>query len=410
MEFVDIIIIGSGISGLYSAYTILQKSPDTSFLVLEKYKKQWVGGRASNDEFYGCEIVTGAGIGRKNKDKLLHKLLNDFHLPTKEFPIEPKLIGPIQSVDILKIMKHLQNEYKRQSNITSTFKEFAKPILGDEIYKRFIISVGYTDYENEDVYETLFRYGIEDNTCCSTGFHVPWKQLVLNMYDFIGSKHFKFSSKVISILRNKDAANMSVLLEDGRQYMCKKVIVASTIDTVQKLLPNPIYDNIGGQPFLRLYAKFTKKSAEILRQYIDRAVYVYTVLQHIVPFDFDKGVYMIAYCDNKNAVALKDRLDNTTDNRLFYARLVEKSVSIPENTLQIIAIKHYYWKIGTHYYKPLDKNLYASREEYIRRAQHPHKNILVVGEMISLNQGWTQGALESVKASLTTKWITQSSG
>jgi len=31
--------------------------------------------------------------------------------------------------------------------------------------------------------------------------------------------------------------------------------------------------------------------------------------------------------------------------------------------------------------------------------------MLVVGEMISMNQGWTQGALESVKMGLTKKWI-----
>jgi protoporphyrinogen oxidase len=53
----DIIIIGSGISGLYAAYNIKKTSPDTSFLILEKYKKQWIGGRTSNEMFYGTEIV-----------------------------------------------------------------------------------------------------------------------------------------------------------------------------------------------------------------------------------------------------------------------------------------------------------------------------------------------------------------
>ena len=71
----DIIIIGSGMAGLFSAYNIKKISPDTSFLILEKYKKQWIGGRASNEMFYGTQVVTGAGIGRKNKDKLLIQLL-----------------------------------------------------------------------------------------------------------------------------------------------------------------------------------------------------------------------------------------------------------------------------------------------------------------------------------------------
>ena len=63
----DIIIIGSGMSGLYTAYNIKKMSPNTSFLILEKYKRQWIGGRTSNETFYGTEIVTGAGIGRKKK-------------------------------------------------------------------------------------------------------------------------------------------------------------------------------------------------------------------------------------------------------------------------------------------------------------------------------------------------------
>ena len=52
--------------------------------MIEKYKKNWIGGRTSNDMFYGTEIVTGAGIGRKSKDKLLHKLIHHFNLNTPE--------------------------------------------------------------------------------------------------------------------------------------------------------------------------------------------------------------------------------------------------------------------------------------------------------------------------------------
>jgi monoamine oxidase len=42
--------------------------------------------------------------------------------------------------------------------------------------------------------------------------------------------------------------------------------------------------------------------------------------------------------------------------------------------------------------------LYKSREEFIRIAQRPEKDILVIGEAVSRNQGWTEGALESVEA------------
>ena len=96
----DIIIIGSGISGLYAAYNIKKNSPHTSFLILEKYKKQWIGGRTSNESFYGSEIVTGAGFGRKTKDKLLYKLLDELDLKTYDYTIKPYYSSLIQPLDI----------------------------------------------------------------------------------------------------------------------------------------------------------------------------------------------------------------------------------------------------------------------------------------------------------------------
>jgi hypothetical protein len=121
--------------------------------------------------------------------------------------------------------------------------------------------------------------------------------------------------------------------------------------------------------------------------------------------DPDNGVYMIAYNDNNNTIALKNYLENTRDNREMYEMLLEKSLGMPENSMNIIAIKDYYWPIGTHYYKPLNKDLYSSREEFMDKAQHPEKGILVVGEAVSRNQGWTEGALESVNAVLTKEWV-----
>ena len=406
MNYVDIIIIGSGMSGLYSAYQILKYSPGKSFIILEKYKKNWIGGRTSNDVFYGTEIVTGAGIGRKKKDKLLYNLLHSFKFDTPEYTVNPQKSKLIQSVDINQIMNLLRKKYNDFKDVKLTFKQFATNILGIEEYKKFIISSGYSDYENEDAFETLYYYGMDDNSCCWKAFHVPWHKMVLKLYHYIGEKHFKFSNNVVSIHKiNKQPCRFQVNTENGTQYLCNKVIIASTIDTIRNLLPMPIYNDIEGQPFLRLYAKFSKKSIPIMKEYVKGYTIVPGPLQKIIPMDSDNGVYMIAYNDNKNALALKSHLKNTAENRELYEILLEKSLGIPNDSLHIIALKDYYWPIGTHYYKPLNKEFYSSRDEFIDKAQHPEKGVLVVGEAISRNQGWTEGALESVKAVLTKKWI-----
>jgi hypothetical protein len=112
---------------------------------------------------------------------------------------------------------------------------------------------------------------------------------------------------------------------------------------------------------------------------------------------------MISYNDNANAESLKPYLENTPENRAFFCRLIEKSLGLPSGSLYLIAIKDFYWPIGTHYYEPLKG--FKTREEFVSYVQHPMKNMLVVGEVVSRYQGWTEGALESVKAVVTKQWI-----
>ena len=408
-NYYDIIIIGSGISGLYSAYNIKQMSPNTSFMVLEKYKKQWIGGRMSNEEFYGTTVVTGAGIGRKEKDHLLVDLLEELHVKYSDFNINMNYIVD-NKVSIGPIVKDLRREYKRLGSPITTFKSFAKSYLGAKGYNDFITNVGYTDYENEDVYQTLYKYGMDDNSAGWTGLDIPWKQLIQKLVHTIGSNHVRSSNNVVSItpiqngkINDKINSRFELLTEKGTKYYCGKVIIATTITGIQKLLPQyKIYNYIKPQPFLRLYAKFPKASAEIMRHLVPNYTIVSGPLQKIIPISLDKGVYMIAYSDNNNALLLKDHLDNTAKNREFFCDLLTKTLKLPDNTLQITALLNFYWPVGTHYYTPLDHTL---RSEFIDKAQHPMPNMLVVGEVVAPNQGWTEGALDSVKNVLTKQWI-----
>ena len=396
----DIIIIGSGISGLYAAYNIKKMSPDKSFLILEKYKKQWIGGRTSDEMFYGTEVVTGAGIGRKKKDKLLHKLLDELGLETSEFTVKPHYSAMIQHLDVKNVMDRLRYEY---TGPQTTFKAFATGVLGEKTYEQFLISAGYTDFEKEDAHDTLYHYGMEDNYCCSKGFTVPWRKLVMKLADEIGESNFKFSSDVSKI--SKTDGGFVIDTEGGKKYTCNKVIVATTITGIRKLLPKPIYNEIEGQPFLRLYGKFSKSSIPIMNEYVKGYTFLPGPLQKILPINPDAGIYMIAYNDNNNTLALKNNLENTKENRALYCYLLEKSLGIPTDSLNLIAIKDFYWPVGTHYYKPLDESIYKDRSKFIDIAQHPEKGILVVGEVVSKNQGWAEGALDSVRAVLTKKWI-----
>lgn len=393
----DYIIIGSGIAGLYSAYILKKNNPDTNILILEK--NDYIGGRAGNKYFYGTRIVTGAGIVRKDKDTLLMKLIKELNVTYYPFVSKISYSKKIKTpINVVSVIKHLRSIYRKSGIIEGdTFKTFAIRHLGEDKYKLFKICAGYTDYQNDDVYDALYNYGFDDNISGWKGVSISWNELIDKLVEFIGHKTIKLNNCVSSI-NITDNQNYHILHTiENNTYITKKIIVATTIDTVQHLFPEKtIYKQIHGQPFLRIYAKFNKKSSELMKKYLPNQTIVDSPLHKLIPMNHDKGVHMIGYTDNRAAIYFKNKLENTNKNKRFYERLLENSLDIPNNSLTILDITSFYWSVGTHYYEPLRD--YKTRDEFIKVAQHPYNNIYVVGEMISKNQGWVNGALESVNS------------
>ena len=407
----DIIIIGAGLAGLYAAYNIKRLHPNKTFIILESNKKDYIGGRIGNDTFYGEEIVIGAGVGRKKSDKLLTQLLCDLNIKYSEFVVQmnySKRLGNV--VDIKKCFSLLRGACNKTYS-GQTFKQFGTKILGKKLYTDFVISSGYTDYENEDVYETLYHYQMEDTVPGWTAMRLNWSDLVDKLCSKIGKRSVLTSVKVDKLTQigndndndnDNDDENrfIEVSANDNRAFFTgKQVIIASRINTIQKLLPHcPIYKEIGGQPFIYIYAKFDVASSSIMKEAVKTYTIVPGPLQKIIPMS--NGVYMIAYADNKNAELLSEYKENTRANRDYFENELEVCLGLQENALHIIAIKDYYWPVGTHYYKPMKQH--ESRVKFIKEAQHPDKrdDILVIGEVVSRKHGWTEGALESVHSIL----------
>ena len=410
----DFIIIGSGVAGLYTAYKILHMSPESSILILERNKKSWLGGRTSNVDFYGANIVTGAGIGRQNKDLLLMHLLDDLKIPYRKYSVVKKYGNDVTPINVNKIIAYLKTVYNKNHSLYKgdTFRNFAVNILGETEYNNFVTYTGYTDYENADIHDVLYYYGMDDNSTKLEAFNVPWKRLVDDMIKWLlnYNVNIKSSSNVTKINKLddcKETCGFIVSCENGQKYKCKKTVVATTITSIHKLFPIdkfPIYKEIHGQPFLRLYGKFSGKSALLMKNTVKSLTIVSGPLYKIIPIDIKKGVYMIVYNDNAGSVFFKNHLKNTSTNRNLFARLLEKSLGLPFDSLILDAIIDFYWPIGTHYYEPLSSE-YKNRIEFIKRAQHPMNGVVVVGEVVALNQGWVEGALDSVKTVIKTKWV-----
>lgn len=420
-SYYDVIIVGSGMAGLYAALQVRKLCPDLTCLVIER--NQLFGGRAYEHRFENTDVVTGAGIGRKNKDKLLLKLMREFQIPIHFFETEHKYSGLIEpQCDVKSTFALLKRTYESENHTninTKTFKQYATAVLGEAAYNHFILCAGYSDYEKADVYDTLYHYNFDDNYNKWVGFSVPWKALVDKMTHSLGHRQVVIvnNTEVTKIHNMADDIFEVVTRRSGAKYKyyCEKLIIATDIDSLTSLIRSVVvpphsshihlslYKQIQGQSFLRLYAKFSRESIPHIKEKVQGVTVVEGPLQKIIPMNPDKGVYMIIYSDNKDADFFKKYFSNTRFNRDALNRIFETSLGL-EGKLHVESVKEFYWKNGTHYYKPLAPE-FKNRQEFIRTAQHPCKNVLVVGEMISIHQGWVEGALESVHDSLTKEWL-----
>jgi len=403
----DVIIIGAGISGLYAAYKIKKNQPQTRTLIIEK--ESTIGGRAGTLKFHNTPIAIGAGVGRE-KDKRLQTLINDLSIKHHEFQTHTHYTSGLQASSLIlqKQFLYLRREFekpiinKRFKN--TTFKEYAIKMLGEQQYNLFSQSAGYTDYENADIEDVLYDYHFQDNIVSWTAISLHWSDLINALVKVIGKKNIILDEEVSRLTKRDKSYPMCYdITTQTNQYKARNIILATTVDTVQRLLPEKdnLYKQIHGQPFLRMYGKFTKASARTMAQYVPTQTVVQGLIHKIIPMNPENGVFMIVYTDNEAANKLKRYSKNTPRNREILCRYLEDCLAIPKNTLNMTDMCDFYWKIGTHYYAPLN-NEYSNRVEFIREAQRPYPNVYVVGEMISRNQGWVEGALESVDRVITT--------
>lgn len=420
-SYYDVIIIGSGMAGLYAALKVRKLAPRLSFLVVEKYDTY--GGKSYNEDFENTSVVTGAGIGRLHKDKLLLSLMRKFKISVHTFETGHNFIASLEPLCHVKTtfmeLKHAYNKTHThgQEHLHTTFKKFATSVLGKKKYDIFVMCAGYSDYENEDAYDVFYHYNFDDNYNRWVGFSVPWKKLVDKIVDKLESGHHIINNtEVTRILKcdkyfeisTKHPHLPSQHVQSKKKYYCEKVVIATDIDGIKDLIHNvsstpELYYQIKGQPFLRLYAKFSRDSIQYLKEKIQGVTIIPGPMQKVIPMDPDHGVYMIIYSDNADADFFKKYFKNNEKNRSTLNTLLENSLDL-KGKLRIENIKDFYWKNGTHYYTPLTSD-FDTRQEFIEKAQHPDPNVLIVGEVISLHQGWVEGALESVEKTLTRKWL-----
>jgi len=366
-EINNIVIIGAGISSIYAAYLLKKNYPKIKYTIIEKSDE--CGGRVKMSNLGDVKLPTGAYFTRIDQDKTLLKLLKDLDIKLNPYVLD--IDYSFKESDTTNLLAKLKKSLPKYDRSKIRFKEFAKDVLGKD-YVNFINMMGYTDFENADINDTLFNYGLVDNLPGYEIANVDWSKVIDKLVSFIGPENIIFNTEVKSIKEK----NGSFLINS--KYECDGVIIGVTINALRNLLSNKIYNQIESQNFIKVFAK--SKDLDV-----DKYNVVDSELRKVIPIKDD--VYKIAFSDNKDALSIKSKSDS------YFKKLLSDHFN---KDIKITNVKKFFWEEGTHYYKPLPIE-YKSRKEFIKEAQHPKDNIWVIGEVVAEKQGWVEGALLSVE-------------
>lgn len=392
---------------MYACYelTLRHKNMHAKSCVLLEAEAE-LGGRARVGTFAGTRVPTGAGVGRFEKDARLKRLLKALGLGFRRFRKEVHYANSARDgCAVRDAWKRLRLEQSENGVTEATFKEFALDALGPREYRAFVKTMGYTDMENADVADVLHSYGIDDTFSCGPARHdlmwVDWSALIDALAERIRAarQEIRTGCRVESIVRREDSS-FEVTCNSG-SWRCRDVVLGvpagAARQLVRGLVSRDIYRDyicqVREQPFLRVYAQFDAASRKEVAQKVSShgVTVVENELQKIIPMDPARGVYMIAYCDNRSARTVHEHEEDAR----WMARKVRTALGLDRDPV-ITRLQAYYFDAGTHFYAPLVRSL--TRSSFVKAAMHPAPGVHLSGEAFSANhQGWVEGALESAE-------------
>jgi monoamine oxidase len=397
----DSIIVGGGISGLYTNLELYKREHKT--LLLESSSRY--GGRIYQYEDKDISVPAGATRFNRNHKRVI-KLLKRFNL--LDFRKDSGMSSNIDFIDSKRqfhpkyenktgfeyIKRILRNvEKRRHGDILRnyTFQEYALSCLTKSDVDFLLIASGYSGQLKHmnmfDAYH-LFKYGIRDDVTFYSGYFQDLISSIVQQLKDNGSK-LLLNSRVTDVAFD-DVKDCYLVHYNNIARRTKRVIFALPQPALLKIkLLNPIHsllrNTITCKSLCRVYAKF--KPQDIWFRDINKTV-TNNALRYIIPMDREKGTIIISYTDDIYCEYWKTRQNNQTKLKKSVVDLVKmtfnKSIAEPEK------VWVFYWDCGVGYW-----NKGVNSTQIANFLANPMENVYICGENYSLEQSWVEGALES---------------
>lgn len=423
----DVIVVGGGIAGLYTAYNLLKKhntkninnnntkNNKNNLKLLLVESNDYLGGRIYTNEEHNYE--TGAARFH-DKQKRMIKLIKELNLEEHMVPISSKI----------KFMPYPSNRYMninyfdkvvnintiideiielKNENIIS-YNEMINNSLLDLIDKKLDKKYPNIKKTLEEIYEywseisimnsydalKLFKNDFDTNKqfyVLNNGLSQINKTLEKQIRDYGGI--IKKNTFIESIDKNE---HLYIL---NNKYNCKKLILALPKHNLLKfaILNNDkttksLLNSVEESPLYRIYAKYP---TNILNTYcwFHKLPKITTNLKikYIIPINYQNGLIMISYTDGKhskywiNKYLDENKIDEEIHKQL-HKLFPTYEIPKPEWT------KHHYWNAGAAYWK-----IGSESSKLIHKIIKPlnKENIFICGENYSNHQAWIEGALQT---------------
>jgi cytochrome b involved in lipid metabolism len=445
--FYDYVIVGAGISGLFTAFELCKKYPSAKLCILEA--TNYIGGRLHSIKYDGL-IMDGGGARFNTEQHRIISLIKELGLWDKVIPISGETTYiPITDLyktdasielknkfptidDFILFMKNYikDKKIKRDTLINSTILDFAVEHFSKEYpkIKQHLTNI-YPYYSELGVLNT-----VEGINLFSNEFSDKTKYYILNggleqLADTIYNKllALKKTNKCnidiyketpvfeiqggLSVVSNSQIGYDITAEYQGieKQFIANKLIltipknkllqIKMTMNSIKNDKGNDrigqLFKNINSvqnEPLYRIYAKYPldKKTHKV---WFDGMGKISTNLpiKYIIPVNYEKGVIMISYTDSKFAKYwFKQVSEGTFEDTLNkQLKLLFPDIDIPKAKW----FKHCPWISGAGYWKKgYDrKNIMPQMTEALGH----HKNMYICGENYSSHQAWVEGALET---------------
>jgi len=425
----DLVIIGGGISGIYTLYKLSKTFSHLKIILLESGERY--GGRiySYKETIDGEEYIMDLGAGRLgHHHKLITNLIN-------ELGLKPKIIDIANTKTYIEVSEnnsvHEKTHFK-DTIMTKLYKFFISPLvskLGKSVLQTFYLSELITKYVSLSFSQkvaSVFEYSSDLNE--------------FNAYDAIEyfkhdynneSKFFTLNGGLEQIIEN-----MLILIKKTKSYKSKNITLLnlSSVENINKINSNNntlykivvnnyskskvynVYSNyvicaipkqslekldifkpflrdinsINSINLLRIFEIYNKTNGEIWFKNIEKTI-SNSEVQFVIPINPNNGLIMSSYSDSANArfwnllrakkgiTYVKSKL-NIKLNQLFNIY----NIKVPPSKY----IKMYFWDAGVACWK---KNV--DSDNLSSKLLNPLPNVYIIGENYSKYQAWCEGAL-----------------